>query len=202
LSAQRGHSKPRVTPITKGELVAKLEQARIDFHDVRSALSDTDWRAPSKNPGWTNGEVMFHVTLGFIVVSRLTQMMCLWARLPAGFSLVFAAVLNLATPVFNLVNAAGARGGARIYSRKRIGRRFDSAHASLLAIVARVPDDEWSGGMYYPTRWDSLFRDYMTLAEVVAYPVKHFRFHTRQLSAHSVAAPLRMASPCQRHTKK
>lgn len=171
----------------------ELERSRMDFHNARFALSERDWRAPSRNPGWTNGEVMFHVTLGFIIVSRLARMTRLWSRLPAGFSLVFAAALNFVTPIFNVINAAGARGGACIYSRKRIGRRFDSAYASLLAILAEIPDDEWFTGMYYPTRWDSLFRDYMTLAEVVAYPAKHFRFHTQQLSR-----PTPVSSPAGR----
>ena len=96
---------------------------------------------------------MFHVTLGFIIVSKLVRMTRLWSRLPATFSLVFAAVLNFVTPVFNMINATGARAGARIYSRKRIGARFDSAYASLLAIVAQIPDEELFTGMYYPTRW-------------------------------------------------
>jgi DinB superfamily len=159
-----------------------LERARADFHKVRASLSDSDWRAPSQNPCWTNGEVMFHITLGFIIASKLAPMLRLWSRLPFGFSLFFAALLNALTPAFNMINATGARGGARIYSRRRIGRRFDRAHASVLAILTRVPDEDLSAGMYYPTRWDSLFLDYMTLGDVVSYPVKHFRFHAQQLS--------------------
>jgi DinB superfamily len=169
----------------------ELERARADFHQMRASLSDHDWRAPSQNPGWTNGEVMFHVTLGFIIVSKLAPMLRLWSRLPTGFSLLFAGSLNVLTPVFNMINAVGARAGAKIYSRKRIGRQFDSAHASILAILTQVPDEELSAGMYYPIRWDALFFDYMTLTDVVSYPIKHFRFHAQQLSlpALSLSSP-------------
>jgi hypothetical protein len=163
-------------------LLEQLEQARAEFHNIRATLSEQDWRAPSLNRGWTNGEVMFHVTLGFIVVSRLVGLTRLLSRLPAGFSLVFATILNFFSPVFNRVNALGARGGARIFSRERIGSRFDRAHARLVAIVGQMSEDEWSAGMYYPAKWDSLFRKYMTIDEVVAYPVKHLRFHGAQLS--------------------
>jgi DinB superfamily len=161
---------------------AELELARAEFHEVRRSLSERDWRARSLNPGWTNGEIMFHAAFGFMIVSRLAPMVRFWSRLPPGFSSLFADILNLLTPVFNVVNALGARGGSRYYSRGRIGQRFDREVASILDLLTKLPDDEWSAGMYYPTRWDGLFTEYMTLSDVFRYPVKHFRFHASQLS--------------------
>jgi hypothetical protein len=160
----------------------EVQRARAEFHAIRSAIPEQDWRAPSLNPGWTNGEVMFHIALGFIVGARLIPMLRFWSRFPPGFSLLFAKLLNVLTPAFNVINAVGARGGARVYSQKRIGRRFDRACASILASLSRAPDDALSAGMYYPTRWDALFSDFMTLTDVVHFPVKHFRFHAHQLA--------------------
>jgi hypothetical protein len=36
--------------------------------------------------------------------------------------------------------------------------------------------------MYYPTRWDALFGDFMTLEETIAMPITHLRFHRHQIS--------------------
>jgi hypothetical protein len=36
--------------------------------------------------------------------------------------------------------------------------------------------------MYYPTRWDPHFREYMTLADVYRYPGQHYDHHHRQLT--------------------
>src|SRR5574341_1161791 len=99
--------------VERDEMRAELEEARAEFRRIRRSLSEKDWRARSLNAGWTNGEIMFHATLGFTIVSRLAPMVRLWSRLPAGFSRVFADVLNFFTPAFNVVNAIGARGGAR-----------------------------------------------------------------------------------------
>jgi hypothetical protein len=36
--------------------------------------------------------------------------------------------------------------------------------------------------MHYPTRWDPFFQDFMTLADIYRFPVRHFDFHRRQLT--------------------
>jgi hypothetical protein len=36
--------------------------------------------------------------------------------------------------------------------------------------------------MYYPTRWNPNFREYMTLADVYRYPGQHYDDHRRQLT--------------------
>ncbi|WP_405669467.1 hypothetical protein [Streptomyces sp. NBC_00055] len=36
--------------------------------------------------------------------------------------------------------------------------------------------------MRHPTRWDPLFRDVMTVADLYRYPTQHFDFHRAQLT--------------------
>ena len=35
--------------------------------------------------------------------------------------------------------------------------------------------------MYYPTRWDPNFEEFMTLEHLIRYPVVHLRFHRKQI---------------------
>ena len=37
-------------------------------------------------------------------------------------------------------------------------------------------------GMAFPSRWDPFLADYMTLADVFRYPMRHVDFHQRQLT--------------------
>ncbi len=164
------------------EIESELASARASFHSLLDSLSDEDWARRSHNPGWTNGEIVFHMAFAFMLLQGLVPMVRIWGRLPKACSKAFAGSLNAATALFNWVNGLGPRGGARLYNRDRIGRKYDSVHASLLRTLAGVKQDEWGRGMYYPDRWDGLFEEYMTLEKVFRYPTVHLRFHLKQIN--------------------
>jgi hypothetical protein len=73
------------------------------------SLTEENLRGRSHNPGWTNGEILAHMTFGFIVINVLLPMARLWGRLPKASSKWFAWLLNAVTGPFNWVNALGAR---------------------------------------------------------------------------------------------
>jgi hypothetical protein len=163
-------------------LRAELATTRSDFHRLLQALSDEEWRRQSKNPGWTNGQILFHMTFGFMILRSLIPLGRVFGRLPKQYSKRFSNLLDLATPLFNWVNAFGARGGGVVFSRRRLGKQFEGAYWSLIRTLDKIPDDEWDRGMHYPIRWDALFDEYMTLEQVFRYPAIHFRFHRDQLA--------------------
>lgn len=150
---------------------------------MAGAMSSRAWAAPSHNPGWTNGQLLFHVMLGFILVPLLARLLVWLGRLPGVWSRTFARVLNLSTPVFNRVNAIGPRAGARLLGKAGVLRQFDRAHARILARLDRVRAGDWSLTMPYPTRWDPRFRSDMRLEDLFQYPIDHLRHHRAQLRA-------------------
>lgn len=160
-----------------------LVAARAEFHRLFDALVDDDWRRRSHNPGWTNGEILFHVALGFFLLPILLPLMRLFGRFPRGVSRTFAAALNLVTDPFNLVNGLGPRVGGRVLRRRSLGRLYDGALARVLRMVDTMPDDAWQRGMDYPNRWDAVFQPYMTVEDLLRYPIVHMRFHADQLAA-------------------
>lgn len=160
----------------------ELETTRTQFHALLDSFSEADFQAQSLNPGWTNGEILAHMTFGFIVIDILLPMARLWGRLPKASSKWFAWLLNAFTGPFNWFNALGARGQGKVFTRQRIGTIFDRFYLSLLKKVDSIKDDEWEHGMYYPTRWDSNFDEFMTLERLFLYSVIHFNFHLTQIS--------------------
>ena len=161
---------------------AELEATRAIFHALLGSLAKDEWTRQSHNPGWTNGEILAHMTFGFIVVNVLLPMARVWGRLPKSSSKWFAWFLNAITVPFNWVNALGARGQGKVFTHQRIGKIYDRIYFSLLRQVDSIKDDEWGHGMYYPTKWDSNFDEFMTLEKLFHYPVIHFNFHLKQIA--------------------
>jgi len=168
--------------LLREEICSELETSRAKFHKALSSLSEHDFQKQSLNSGWTNGEVLAHMTFGFIIVNVLVPMARLWGKLPKSSSRWFAWLLNAFTGPFNWINALGARGQGKVFTRNRIGKIYDRTHFSILRKIHSIKDDEWEHGMYYPTKWDSNFDEFMTLEKLFHYPVMHFSFHLNQIS--------------------
>ncbi|MGH9935635.1 MAG: DinB family protein [Blastocatellia bacterium] len=163
-------------------ICSELESARSSFHALLDSLSEADMHRQSLNPGWTNGEILAHMLFGFIIVNVLLPMARIWGRLPKDSSKPFAWLLNVSTGPFNWFNALGARMQARVFTYRRIGKLYDRVHALLLKKAASIKDEEWERGMYYPTKWDSNFSEFMTVEKLFHYPVMHFNHHLKQIA--------------------
>jgi hypothetical protein len=167
---------------TKEEIRRELEVTRVRFHSLLDSLSEQDFKKQSLNPGWTNGEILAHMTFGFMIINVLFPMARLWGRLPKGSSQWFARLLNAFTGIFNWLNMLGARGQGKVFTYKRLAKSYDETHFSLLRKVESIKDDEWEHGMYYPRKWDPNFPEFMTLEKLFRYPVIHFNLHLEQIS--------------------
>jgi len=166
----------------KRQILDELQTTWAAFHQLLDSLSAEDFHQQSLNPGWTNGEILAHMTFGFIIVNVLLPMARLWGRLPKGSSKWFAWLLNAFTGPFNWFNALGARGQEKFFSHQRVGNIYDWAYFSLLKKINSIKVDEWQLGMYYPTKWDTNFSEFMTLEKLFHYPIAHFNFHLTQIA--------------------
>ena len=167
---------------TKDAIRAELASTRSTLHTLLDSLSENDLRRKSHNSGWTNGEILAHVLFGFVILNPLLPMGRLGGRMPKWASRLFAWLLNAFTGPFNWVNALGARLQGRVFTYRRIGNLYDGVYISLLRQLNSIQENEWERGMYYPTRWDSNFSDFMTVEKLCHYPVVHFNFHMRQIT--------------------
>jgi hypothetical protein len=163
-------------------IYTELESTRSSFHALLDSLAEEDMRKQSLNPGWTNGEILAHMLFGFIILNALLPIIRAWGRLPRESSKPFSRLLNASERPFNWINAIGARLQGRVFIYKRIGRLWDTVYFSLLKKIDSIKDDEWNLGMYYPTKWDSNFSEFMTIEKLFRYPIVHFKFHQNQIS--------------------
>lgn len=161
---------------------AELARVRATFARHVAHMSAADLSERSIGTRWTNRQLLFHMLFGYLLVRRLTWMVKLLGRLPRPATEPFAAILNLSTRPFHWVNYAGSVVGGAVFTPERMQRRLDSVTARLERDMDRQSAQSRARGMYYPTRWDPYFNEYMTLADVYHYPTQHFDHHDRQLS--------------------
>jgi hypothetical protein len=168
--------------VDKAAVHAELEQARRTFHQLLDTATDNDLRRPTAGTRWTNRQLLFHMLLGYLIIRALSTLVRLFGRLPDGASRAYARLLNAATTPFDAVNFAGSWFGGTLLPKRWMRALFDRTIAALHRRLDRETDDDLARGMYYPTRWDPFFQDYMTLADVYRFPTRHFDFHRRQLT--------------------
>jgi hypothetical protein len=163
-------------------MVTEMESARIEFRTLVESATPAGLTRPSSGTRWTNGELLFHMLLGYLVARNLRPLLIVVARLPEPMQGGFARSLNFGTTPFDLVNYWGSRLGARLLGRERMIRWFDRI-VDTLQVHVRTDSDETLGlSMGFPARWDPYFADRMTLADLYHYPTLHFEHHRRQLT--------------------
>jgi hypothetical protein len=163
----------------------ELRQRRATFHAILDSSAAGELLHPSNGTRWNNEEPLFHMLFGYIVVVALIRMIKALGLLPRPVTKPFALLLNASIRPFNAINYWGSRLGAKVYNHRRMGLKFDRVAASLDTTLDRTSEASLRRGMYYPTRWDPFFKEYMTLADVFHYPTQHFDFHQRQLQLES-----------------
>src|SRR5215207_7171050 len=85
----------------KTTLVSELEDSYVAFYSLLDSLSDEDLQKESRNPPWSNKQIVFHMVFGFFLLPSLIVIVLIFGRLPRKFSGLFATLLNLGVRPFN-----------------------------------------------------------------------------------------------------
>ncbi|MFE9882954.1 DinB family protein [Streptomyces sp. NPDC005784] len=169
-------------PVDRQAIHAELERARTTFHRLLNGATDADLHRRTDGTRWSNGQMLFHMLFGYILIRPLLALLRGFGRLPPGAGRAFARVLNAGTKPFDLINYLGPLGGARVLGRRRMGTAFDRVIAWLHHRLDSESETDLTLAMHYPTRWDPFFKDVMTIADLYRYPTQHFDFHRQQLT--------------------
>lgn len=160
----------------------ELERVRADMHHLVASATATDLRRGTNGTRWTNGQLLWHMAFGFLIVRRLLPLVRLFGRLPDSFSRTFAAGLNAGTRPFHVVNYLGSAGGALVFHGPRLTRQLDHTIDVLHHRLDGESEAALGRRMHFPVGWDPFFRDTMTLEQVYAYGAQHYYFHRAQLT--------------------
>jgi hypothetical protein len=163
-------------------IIRELKSSQILFHNLSDNLNEEDRKKPSLNPGWTNGEILAHILFGFIILNALLPLVKVFSITPRITGKAFAGFLNLMIGPFNFINAIGARLQGKVFVGSRLEKLYDQVIKSLINKALSMRAQNWSLGMYYPTKWDSNFPDYMTIEKLFNYPIIHQQFHIKQIA--------------------
>ena len=166
----------------------EMERSRAIVHRLVTEASTSDMRRGSDGTCWTNGQLLYHMVFGYMIVRALLRMVRTFGRLPNRFSRVFARTLNAGTRPFHVVNYLGSCGGALIFHGPRLTRQLDRTSAALNRHLERETDDALACRMHFPVGWDPYFADTMSLFDVYHYGTQHFEFHRRQLTLHQASS--------------
>ena len=165
----------------KARLRLELDAAQVTFHAVRASRSDAQLRQPGTNPAWTNGQLVFHIALGFFLAPSVIRIGLVLGRMPRPVSRVFARILKSATAPFNWINAAGPALIGPRFTRRALGATFDWVHMRILRRLDALQEADLGLRMQYPDRWEPLFQDSMTLENMLRYPVLHLTSHLQHI---------------------
>jgi hypothetical protein len=160
----------------------ELERVRADLHHLVARATAADLRRRTNGTRWTNGQMLWHMAFGFLIVRRLLPLVRLLGRLPAAFSRTFARALNAAMRPFHVINYLGPVGGAFVFHGSRLTRQFDRTIDLLHRRLDAETEEALARRMHFPVGWDPFFRDTMTLEQVYAYGAQHYDFHRAQLT--------------------
>jgi DinB superfamily len=170
------------TRVDRQGITADFERVRRTLDDLLDSATNADFDRPSNGTRWTNEQLLFHMVFGYMIVQRLLILVRVSGRMRPGVSRRFAWMLNAATRPFDAINYRGSCLAARVFDRHRMARKFDRVASSIQRKLDAESERDLHRGMHFPTKWDPLFTDFMTLEEVYRYPAKHFDFHRRQLT--------------------
>ncbi|HEU4807642.1 MAG TPA: DinB family protein [Homoserinimonas sp.] len=162
--------------------LAGYARARIELRELLADATPADLRRRTIGTRWTNEQMLFHLVFGYMIVQALIPLVRVVSRLPRPFQRGFAALLNAGTAPFDVVNYWGSRFAATYFNHNRMAAKLDRVLDSLARTLTRAPEARLRRTMRFPDRWDPFFEPEMSIAEVYAYPTKHFDFHRRQLS--------------------
>jgi hypothetical protein len=160
----------------------EMERVRADFHRLVGHATTADLRRRTSGTRWTNGQLLWHMAFGYLIVRRLLPLVRLLGRVPEPISRAFAATLNASSRVFHLVNYLGPVGGALVVRGPRLTRQLDRTITGLHRHLDAESEETLRRAMHFPVRWDPFFRETMTLAQLYRYGTEHYDFHRAQLT--------------------
>ena len=131
------------------QIDVEMQRAQAEFHQLITSASADDLRRATNGTRWTNGQLLFHMVLGYGVVRTLLPLVRTLGRL--GHSRGFAATLNAGRRPFHRINYVGPCVAARLLTPRVMTAVLDGAIRSLRRRLAVETERTLALSMDVPT---------------------------------------------------
>ena len=135
----------------------ELERVRADLRQLVEHATPADLRRRTDGTQWTNGQMLWHMVFGYLIVWRLLPGVRLFGRLPDGFSRRFAGALNAGTRPFHVINYLGGCSGVLVFHGLRLTRLLDRTVNRLHLRLDAETEESIGRRMHFPVAWDPFF---------------------------------------------
>jgi hypothetical protein len=139
--------------VERQSVQAELDQARVVLRTLVTQASPADLRRPSTGTRWTYEQLLFHMVLGYLIVTPLLPLVQLFGRRPDRYSRTFAGLLNAGRRPFHIVNYLGSCGSALVFHGPRLIRKMGRTAAALRRKLDREMDETLTRRMHFPVDW-------------------------------------------------
>jgi hypothetical protein len=156
-------------------LRSEIEITREKFHRFLVTIPDDSLRLPSKDPAWTNGELLYLMSTSPRIIKSLL-------RKYTSENTRFHYVSKIVTgPLIQKTNELLIRTRGHKITRWLIAEEYDSTRALILELLDAVADDDFGKTLTIP-ELDPLLSRQITVENIFHYAKNHFYAYRSQLN--------------------
>lgn len=156
------------------EIACELERTHQNFHHLLDTVPQASYLHPSDVPGWSLGDILYHIARGpFILAIEVNLMLYAPRLLELGFNTPPAKWIN----DFNGWSSRFKTPPTERFLRKR----YDATHAALVRALAKVGDADFSKAIHFPAGVMTDTAQSISIETLFRYATEHFEAHRKQI---------------------
>ena len=155
-------------------LRGEIELTREKFHRFLVTIPDEALRLPSKDPAWTNGEILY-------LMSTSPRIIKSFLKRYTSQNIRFNYVSKVTGPLIQKTNEIIIRSRGHKINRWSIAEEYDISSALVLELLDAVSDDEFEKTLTIPDM-DPLLSGQVTIEKIFHYVKNHFYAYRDQLN--------------------
>lgn len=153
----------------------EIEFIREKFHRFLVTIPDSALKAPSKDPAWTNGEVLYLMSTSPRIIKSLLKK---YSREKVHFQYVSKAITS---PLIQKTNEIIIRSRGNKINRWLLAEEYDNTSMLVLELLDAVSDDDFNKTLAVPNL-DPLLSGQVTIENVFHYVKNHFFAYRGQIN--------------------
>ena len=154
-------------------LQSEIELTREKFHRFLVKIPEEALRLPSKDPAWTNGELLYLMSTSPRIIKSFLKKYTNETRL----NYVSKAITG---PLIQKTNEIKIRSRGHKITRWLIAEEYDNTHELVLGLLEAVPDDDFGKTLTLPNL-DPLLSGQVIIEDIFHYVKNHFYAYRSQI---------------------